>query len=385
MNKTFEVPVKPDVLKWARETIGKTPVETAKRLGVSEETIRKWETGERRPTLRQLRLMTKYYKRPLAVFFLPSAPQEQPLPVDFRSLSTDVKKPFSEKTLLALRRARRLQRLIGELAAEGGRERTGFLGKANLSENTQILAKDTRKRLGITVETQFKWLDETVALSLWRKTVEKLNLYIFELPFPLKEGRAFSLYDKVNPAIVLNSNDAVAGRIFSLFHEYAHLLLGEGAICDLSEENKSIEQFCNRFAGEFLVPSGDLIGHPISKGHSNSPIWTDEELQQIARAFKVSREVILRRLLLLRRTTDRFYNEKTKEWETKRKPVKRGGRRIPSRQCLRQNGRPFVSLVLESAKSNTITHRDVSDYLNISLKHLPQVESMIREESGRYA
>ena len=37
--------------------------------------------------------------------------------------------------------------------------------------------------------------------------------------------RAFSLYFEDVPVIVLNGADWVRGRLFSLIHEYAHLLL----------------------------------------------------------------------------------------------------------------------------------------------------------------
>ena len=62
----------------------------------------------------------------------------------------------------------------------------------------------------------------------------------------------------------------------------------------------------------------------------------------------------------------------------------RGGRRVPARQCVRQNGIPFTSLVLESARREKITYRDVSDYLSVGLKHLPAVESLVREGKGQY-
>ena len=103
----------------------------------------------------------------------------------------------------------------------------------------------------------------------------------------------------------------------------------------------------------------------------------------MARDFKVSREVVLRRLLILGRTTERFYQQKRREWE---RPLRRpkGGRRVPPKQCVRQNGIPFTSLVLESARQEKITYRDVSDYLSIGLKHLPAVESLLREERVRY-
>lgn len=380
-----EVSVVPSILKWARETLGKGVDEVAKRLDLSGSIIEKWESGEKNPTLKQLRELAAFYKRPLAAFFLAAPPQEAALPVDFRTLSKTVKKLFSEKTRLALRRARRLQALAGDMNKSLGLEIRIQIGRAALSDDPQILATATREKLAITLQNQFAWQSEATALSEWRRRVEQCGALVFELPFPVEEGRAFSFAEEAQPTIVLNSNDALSARIFSLFHEYGHLLLGQSGICDLSEEGKTTEQFCNRFAGELLVPQRELLSHSLVQAHGKLAAWEDEDLQQIARQFKVSREVVLRRLLIVGQTTEKFYRQKRDEWETQLRehPRKqRGGRRVPARQCVRQNGIPFTSLVLESALREKITYRDVSDYLSVGLKHLPAVESLVREGKG---
>jgi hypothetical protein len=90
----------------------------------------------------------------------------------------------------------------------------------------------------------------------------------------------------------------------------------------------------------------------------------------------------------LGKTTSAFYRLKKEEWDKKlaEPPTKRrGGRRVPAKQCIRRNGLPFTSLVLDSADRERITYRDVSDYLSLPLKHLPALENLVKEESARYA
>jgi Zn-dependent peptidase ImmA (M78 family)/DNA-binding XRE family transcriptional regulator len=375
----LEVPVAPGVLKWARETMGKTLDEVARRLDLGKATVEAWETGHKNPTLKQLRELSAFLKRPLAAFFLPAAPQEAPLPADFRTLPADSKKPFTEKTLLALRRARRLQSLSRELASSLGDRSTFAFETASLSDDIRSLAHRIRRRLGVTLERQLEWKNETEALNEWKKAVESLGVLVLELTFPIVEGRAFSLTDDAYPVIVLNSGDSLNGRIFSLFHEFGHLLLGQSGICDYTEEGKLIEQFTNRFSGEFLVPGSVLLGHPLVESHIGED-WEDDDLQTLGRQFKVSREVILRRLLITGSTTREFYERKRAEWEARRKETGTTvGRRVPARQCIRQNGLSFTVRVLESATRDVITYRDVSDYLSIGLKHLPAVEALLRE------
>jgi Zn-dependent peptidase ImmA (M78 family) len=386
---TTEVPVEPSVLRWARESIGKTVEEVAKRLDVSTGLVQRWEMDEKPkpPTLNQLKSLAAIYKRPLAAFFLPAPPQEVPPPPDFRSLPKTVLKKFSDQTLLAIRRARRLQSLATELSGSPDRKVAAGIGSASLSDDVEKLASKIRRDWGVPFEKQAGWKDERKALAEWRDFVERDGILVFELAFPFEEGRAFSLADPKVPAVVLNSRDALNGRVFSLLHEYAHLLLGHSGICDWTEEGKTEERFCNRFAGAVLVPSEFLVSEALVKGNSNRPVWSEETLYLLAKKYKASKEVILRRLLILGRTTNTFYNLKRQEWEAQNRdltPHRRRGRRIPSKQCVRQNGIPFTTIVLESVRQEKITYRDVSDYLGISLKHLPAVESLVREGAAGY-
>src|SRR3990167_1215164 len=322
-----EVSVAPSVLKWARETLSRTVEDVAKRLDLGSAVVEKWESGEKNPTLKQLRELATFYKRPLAAFFLAAPPQEASLPVDFRTLPKTVTKPFSEKIRLALRRARRLQALAGDMNKSLELEIKVQIGHAVLSDDPQRLAVATRAKLAITLQDQFAWNSEATALSEWKRRIEQRGALVFELPFPVEEGRAFSFAEEAQPAIVLNSNDALSARIFSLFHEFGHLLLGQSGICDLSEEGKPPEQFCNRFAGELLVPQRGLLSHSLVQAHGKPAALEDEDLQQIARQFKVNREVILRRLLVVGRTTGKFYRQKHDDWEAqlKARPKKRRG------------------------------------------------------------
>jgi len=43
--KTFKVAVKPEVMKWARETIGATPEEVADKLKIALASVAAWELG----------------------------------------------------------------------------------------------------------------------------------------------------------------------------------------------------------------------------------------------------------------------------------------------------------------------------------------------------
>jgi len=80
-----------------------------------------------------------------------------------------------------------------------------------------------------------------------------------------------------------------------------------------------IEVFCNHFAGAVLVPKSDLLYHRLVREVPPFVVeWPDNILQELADDFKVSRETVLRRLLVFARTTRDFYMRKRREWKRNR-------------------------------------------------------------------
>ncbi|MBU7023810.1 MAG: ImmA/IrrE family metallo-endopeptidase, partial [Theionarchaea archaeon] len=329
----FEVEVEPSILIWARESIGMTKEKAARSLNLSENTVSKWESGQKKPTMIQINKLARVYKRPLAAFFLSEPPHEPPLPDDFRTLPERERRPLSSDTLLAIRRARRLQSLAIELARSTNYEIQVNVGKASLSDNPEEIANKTRTHIGIDVQTQFKWNRDIDAFNEWKKAIETLGVLIIQLSLPVEETRGFSLSD-TPPVIVINSRDHIRARIFSLFHEYGHLLLDTGGICDWenqsvqSSTDGSIEIFCNHFAGALLVPRDALLNHPMIKVEMGKSALSDECIVEIAKDFKVSREVVLRRLVTVRLADWDFYRTKYKKWKEKKDEQKAKSRHL---------------------------------------------------------
>ncbi|KAF5429256.1 putative translation factor [Candidatus Methanomarinus sp.] len=47
--------INPDLLTWARQTIGMDIERSAKKIAVKKELLKQWESGEKKPTINQLR------------------------------------------------------------------------------------------------------------------------------------------------------------------------------------------------------------------------------------------------------------------------------------------------------------------------------------------
>ncbi|MBM4275465.1 MAG: ImmA/IrrE family metallo-endopeptidase [Deltaproteobacteria bacterium] len=373
--------IEPSVIKWARESIAMDISDAAKKADLSENILFSWESGETKPTFSQLEKLSDIYKRPLAVFFLKTPPSDLPLPQDYRHLPAG-KKPFSTKTLIDIRRIRYIQSLFIDISNSLSTPISPKIKKINLNSNPDKVAEKLRNELNVNIKNQFELGDENHALSYWKRLIENQGILVLEISMPLEEGRGFSFADERLPIIVLNSKDFLTGKIFTLFHELGHILLNNSGICDMSlyMERLTIEKFCNRFSGAFLVPKVDL---KIRFDEYMKKYVIDKCYEKLAKDFKVSRHVILRRLLIAKLISKNDYENKIQEIERELKNIKPArGRTNPSLQCIKKNGKKFVSFVLDAYKQGKITLSDASDYLGVKINHFPKVEQLIQESNS---
>jgi Zn-dependent peptidase ImmA (M78 family) len=396
---SISVKVEPSVLRWARESIGLSKDDVATKLKKTVSIVDSWEKGDEMPTLAQLDKLTIIYKRPLAVFFLPAPPIEKQLNQDFRTLPDANLNALPPEIRLSIRRVKRLQAVLSELY-DGKNPIEHPLHKSfkvAVAGNFQDYALELRKHLNISIDMQASWRDERQALNEYKDCFEKNGLFVFQQSLSIANdrnfsARGFSLTDTEFPVIVLNTKDSVHGRIFTIFHELCHILFNTGGIFSemdmnaLSIEAKQIEVFCNAFAGAFLVPSDYLKGEAVVRDVKRPQSWNDNTLVTLSKRYKVSSEVILRRLLDLGLTTNDFYSSKKVEWETKQKtskPTKKGFK-TPWDKCISEKGRGYISSVLIKHKEGRLSYRDVMDYLGISVTQVPKVETILNKYEVRH-
>jgi transcriptional regulator with XRE-family HTH domain len=110
--------INPLILRWARERSGLSLAAVAAHFKKAHETIAGWESGTETPTFRQLELLAeRLYKRPLAIFFFPSPPEEEDPGSRFRTLPQSELDALEPDTRYALREALAFQESIRELTS----------------------------------------------------------------------------------------------------------------------------------------------------------------------------------------------------------------------------------------------------------------------------
>ncbi len=395
---TSQALVEKELLIWARETRGLDLPLAAKRIGTTLERLLSWEEGTARPTVAQLRKIAQVYARPIGVFFLSEPPSEGARITDFR-LPVDTDQPaslfapaldISPELLLQIRLARERRADALDLAKLTQYEIPEFSERATLEQDGEQVAFRLRRQVGVEIAVQHRWRPGE-AFGYWRAAIEKIGVLVFQTGAPgrtvdVEEARGFSISEFPLPAIVVNGKDSLSARCFTLMHELAHLALRRGGLCDLHQqvgsgrEEDRVEIFCNRVAGAILVPESALRAEPLVRRGPQS-VWPTDDLQHLARRFGVSREVVVRRLVILGLATNEFYQEwRTTETVPVSPPTETRDIRIPyARRVVQASGRLYAGLVLRAFSEDNITASEVSRYLGMKLKHLDAMEREVFE------
>lgn len=267
---------------------------------------------------------------------------------------------------------------------EFGDKPVAKIGKASLIEDPEVVAARERDRFSISINDQLNFKGDYDAFNNWREALEHLNILVLQARIPPEEARGFSLLDHLLPTIIVSISDYIRARIFTLFHEYAHLLLGTSGIClphEAPEEDASkyeIERFCDHFAGALLVPKHALLQDENVKQIIRTTNSVDDNLlYEIAGRFRVSKEVVLRRLLYCKFITIGQYKGELANLYARKREKGKGFGLPPAKRCVAESGRLFISLALEAKEREIVTYSDLSDYLSIKVRHLDKVEALI--------
>jgi Zn-dependent peptidase ImmA (M78 family) len=363
------VEVRPELVRWARERADRSVESLAGKFPK----LPAWEAGELRPTLKQLEQFARTVHVPVGFLFLREPPDE-PLPIpDLRTVgSRGIREP-SPDLLDTLYLCQRRQAWYREWARSVGEEPRAFVGSVRLDAPVEATAATIRRALGFDLEARRECPTWTDALREFIGQAEEAGVLVMvsgvagsnnHRKLDPDEFRGFALADDLAPLVFVNGADTKAAQMFTLAHELAHLWLGESALTDASPSSRPaqrIEAWCNRVAAEVLVPL-DALRPVLAPGN---PI---DQVQALARRFKVSTLVILSRLRDARQLSqeafERVYGEELARLLAR--PASSGGNFYLTQAA--RLSRRFASALIASTLEGQTLYRDAFRMLGVA-KH----------------
>lgn len=380
--------VSPKVLKWARTSLGLDLYEVSHELGKNIELVEGWERGDGSPTYAQLeKLAYTVYKRPMAMFFMPEPPSESNVKTEFRTFFGFNGNKLEKDTHLAIRDGKAKQLYLNEFAdSSNAQSFIEWLQQLRASNQPlEIIARDVRNRLKVSEISIAKTKKPEEALELWRDAIEETGIFVFKRSFKQNNISGFCLLHEKFPVIFLNNKTSFTRQIFTILHELAHLAFDVSGVCSvdttyiplLEPADRRIEEWCDKFAAEVLVPNSSFLA---LMGKS----FNQERIESIAKQFRVSPAVIAWKSFDLNLIDKTWLNELMQEyfpdnWRTYKKAEddnSSGGGDYYNTQ-LQYLSRRYLIEAYQKYSTGKISSSAFSDYLGVKVTSLAGLESRL--------
>lgn len=291
--------INPQMLTWARERLGFSVPEFAKKIAQKEDKLAAWEDQTAKPTFKQAIDFAKKAHIPFGYLFLQEPPVEEPLIADLRTVGSHRLGKYSVELNDTIKLMQGRQFWYREFLLAEGASKLDFVSSFRNNLNVGELVEAIRNQLDLSkLKRRGNW--EDYYRSLINK-IEEVGVLVMRQSFlghhtrPLRveEFRGFALVDEYAPLIFINHADAPGPRLFTLMHEFAHLWIGVSGVSDIdTNAEKDSEKVCNAVAAELLVPETEFKKRWLTDLED----W-QKQLPSLAAYFHVSQWVIARRAL----------------------------------------------------------------------------------------
>jgi len=308
--------------------------------------ISRWEKGERKPSLEQVFALARAFG--VSVDYLLHAKEN--IHFQFRSKKT---LKSEEKYLIDRVLVDAEQQIHYMYAAHEMSEKIPEPFLLNVSFSYEHL-----KQIGRQIRDTLK-LNLRITFDEMKQALAEQNVHVFQWSLP-KDISGLSFRDSL-ATIFINRNHSKERRLFTLAHEFAHLLfhLGRNSqqtmVSVISSFRDPEEKAANAFASEFLIPE-DVFVEVIEK--FGDKVRQLEVMDFIAQLFNISREAVFYRLAekgIIKWEEKHAYFRKPKDLKTD------SGTRVHDINEEVSSG--YLNMVLELYYSEKISAGKLSEWL----------------------
>lgn len=380
--------VNPQMLVWARsETPFKTP-EAVEAIApsITAKNLEAWENGEDYPSITEAKKLAALYKLPFATFYLSEEPSRKiKRYTDRRTLKGYYSADLSYNLWSEIQRIESNRDSIVEFTGDEEPVRTI---PSITNDDVIEIATAIRAYLGLNTPLRSKTAYGANPFNYYRDIVERNGIIVAQVSgVDIEEMKGVSIYFDSYPIIAINNKDYDRSKVFSLFHELAHIFRRSSSLCtiDMDEHSDQEETICDSIAAAALMPETvfkQIAGECIARvGAVNSlcidrisgrfGVSTISALRRMHETNVISRKVFFELLGII---TDE-YNENIAYIEATRK-----GKNVPvfyHVKYLNQNGFVLPRTVLMAHASGKITHGEMCKTLGVKSKHIGSIEQAV--------
>lgn len=289
------------ILRRVRERLGMTQELVAERLKVPRSAISDMETGRRDVSALELLELSRLYGEPMEHLLGSTAhdPEEELLALRADAVDSTVRAEL-HRFVNRCGDYQWLEESTGEARVPDLRSPRAILSTYHQARD---LAEQERKRLDLGL---------TPAHQLLLVLEDRVGIKVLAMPVGKKLSGASLHSERFGQAILLNSSEQPRRQVFTLAHEYFHLLTrgrvtgSKGAqpahLCEarvLGQTRDRGEELANQFAGQLLMPVDHLVEQ--IRRHTDESGSLDVPSQvALAQYFGVSVQAILTRMAMLK-------------------------------------------------------------------------------------
>jgi Zn-dependent peptidase ImmA (M78 family) len=379
------VPATPSVIAWAIRESGYSLRALATLLRLSEQEIESWTKGTS-PELAKLQAFAAAVERPFSAFLLPHPPASRGPSVRFRSASSAKARDLNPEERRRIGEAGRLQEIASWLTRQMQLPAPD-LPLSSTKADPEDVAATIRARLSVSVNTQQSWSSSAEALRAWREAVEALGVAVLMLPMGEESCRGFCIWDDAAPLIAINTAWLPEARVFTLFHELAHLATRTNSACAEdtaprpSTAGDRTERWCERVAAAVVVPA-EALSTVLSEisGTTTRHVVDLSTVSRIANRFRVSRRAAALRLIECHEASWPLFRSIPPHADRQRSGGGGAGRtRLEIRR--QRYGQRTMGLFRDAIRQRVLAAADVVDYLGVSADALTNsVAQPVRQE-----